>query len=348
MSSFEAASPELAQIIKATASTDDALRAKALTQFFDVIGPTIRQGVMVGDITGGIFSEITLPAGVTPEFPIDPIAPGTENEFRAYTNPGMGHIPERTAFGDRVIIPTIDVANSVSWPLKYAREARWDVISRYMEAFMAGFVQNKNDNCWHTILKAGADRGMTVYDLAAKQGQFTRRLFSMIDCTMKRNGGGNSASLKRGRATNVYMGCEAIQEILNWNVDQVPDGVRERLYSEQAGDNTMLDILGVKIHELYELGEDQQYQKYFTDVLGASLVPSAANSGPTGHGADDKELIVALDLANRDSFVLANTQPLEVHSDDLVLKRNQMGGVFGFMGYGILVADSRRVLLGSA
>lgn len=343
MSVFEPASPELAKLIQATAHADEVVRTKAITQFFDVIGPTIRQGVHVGDITGGIFSEMTLPPGVTPEFPIDPIKPGTENEFRAYTNPGMGHIPERTAFGDKVIIPVIEVANSISWSLKYAREARWDVISRYMETFAAGFVQKKNDDCWHTILRACADRGMTIFDLAAQQGQFTKRLFSMTDCAMKRNGGGNSASLKRGRATNIYLSCEGIQEILNWNVDQVPDGVRERMYSMSGQDNTVMDILGVKLHELYELGEGQQYQKYYTDVLNAGLVPSAGNSGPTGHGADDTELAIALDLANRDSFVLANTQPLEVH-EDVHLHRNQMGGVYGFMGYGVLVADSRRCL----
>lgn len=343
MSVFNPASPELSSLIKATASQDDVVRTKALTQFFDVIGPTIRKGVVVGDITGGIFSEITLPPGVTPEFPLDPVRPGTENEYRAYTNPGMGHIPERTFFGDKIILPTIDVANSISWPLKYAREARWDIISRAMEVFAAGFVQQKNDNCWHTILKACADRGMTIYDLAANKGQFTKRLFSMVDVAMKRNGGGNSASLKRGKATNVYLSCEAIQEILNWNVDQIPDSVRAQFYNMSAGDSTTMDILGVKLHELFELGEGQAYQQYYVNTVGGSLVPSAGNSGPTGHGHDDVELGIALDLVNKDSFVLANTQPLEVH-EDTYLHRTQMGGVYGFMGYGIGCLDSRRVL----
>jgi hypothetical protein len=340
MSVFQAASPKLANMLKATASTDEVIRSKALTEFYDVLGPLIRDGVQVGDITGGIFTEVNLPPGVTPEFRLSPIRPGTENEYRAYTNPGMGHIPERTFFGDKIILPTIDVTNSQSWPLKYAREARWDVVAKALEVFMAGFVYKKNDDCWHTILKAAADRGMTLYDAAAQSGQFTKRLFSQVDIAMKRNGGGNSASLRRGKATNIYVSPEAIQEVLNWNVDQIPDVVRAQFYSMSGSDNPTMDILGVKLHELYELGAGQVYQTYYTSTLGANLVPIIADGV---HAVADVELGIAVDLMNRDSFILANTHPLEVHEDPY-LHRAQMGGVYGFSSYGIGCLDSRRLL----
>ena len=337
-------SDEAANLLKATASADDVIRAKAISQFFDVIGVPIREAITDGDITGGIFSEFTLPPGVTPEFVLDPVRPGTENDYRAYTNPGIGTVPQRTAAGGKIILPTIDVMNSVDWPLKYSREARWDVVSRMMDVFVAGFVKKKNDDCWHTILKAAADRGMTIYDAAASAGQFTKRLFSMTKCAMARNGGGNAASTKRGRATNLWISCEAIQEILNWNVDQIPEAVRTQFYTMNTNDMVQMDVMGVKLHEMYELGVGQEYQDYYVNTLSASLVPDATNSGPAGHTTgDDEELGICLDLANRDSFVLANTMPLEIHEDPY-LHRTQQAGVYGFAGWGVGVLDSRRVL----
>lgn len=331
------------KFLKATASNDEVTRSKAVTQFLSVVGLPIREATLDGDTTAGIFNTVSLEPGVTPEFPLDPITPGTENEFRAYTNPGIGYIPERTISGNKIILSTIGITNSIDWPLKYAREARWDVISRAMEVFAAGFVKKRNDDSWHTILAAAVDRGMTIYDLAANAGQFTKRLFSLLKCAMARNSGGNSASMKRGKATDVWVSCEAIQEILNWDLSQIPDPVRAQFYNMSASENTTMDICGVKIHEMYELGIGQEYQDYYVNTLGGQLVPAAGSGGPTGHTDADVELGICLDLMNRDSFVFAQTQPLELFEDGN-LHRAQKGGWYGWEEYGIGVLDSRRVL----
>lgn len=332
-------------LLKASASKDEVTRVKAVTQFLNIVELPIRQGTVDGDNTQGIFRNVTLEPGVTPEFPLDPVRPGTENEFRAYTHTGSGtgFLPQRTLSGDKVLLPKIKTANSIDWPLDYAREARWDIVSRAMEVFMAGFTKKRNDDAWHTILKAVSDRGMTIFDKGANQGQFTKRLFSMVKCAMTRNAGGNSASLKRGKATDMWVSCEAIQEILNWNLEQIPDSVRAQFYAMQVGENTVMDICGLRLHEMFELGVGQEYQTYYTSTLGASLVPSTANSGPVGHSDDDVELGVCLDLLNDDSFVMASTQPLEVYEDPY-LHRAGLAGMYGWEGYALLVADSRRAL----
>lgn len=329
---------ELNGALRATAAVDPIVRTKAVTQFLNAIGLPVRQGVMDGDNTSGIFSTEVLPPGVSAEYPVDFVTPGSEGEFRAFTNPGKGRVPGLVVSGDKLTLPDIGNILRVEYDINYARNARWNILARLTEVFMAGFVKKRNDDAWHTLLAAAADRGVTVFDVAANQGQFTKKLFSLTKCSMARNSGGNSSSLKKGRLTDIYLSCEGIEEILNWNLDQVPDSVRAQLYSMSGGENTTLDILGVRLHEMYELGEDQEYQDYYVDRLGGDLVPSGS-----GHGHADVELAIALDLVNRDSFVMAFTQALEVFEDP-ALHAQQKGGFYGWERYAIGVLDSRRIL----
>jgi hypothetical protein len=329
------------EVLKATAASDPVVRAKAITEFFTAVQLPVRQAIFDGDNTSDIFTVTTLPPGVSPEIPVDIIAPGTEGDYRAFTNPGKGYIPAVMSAGDKFTLATIGDANAVEWDLEHARNARWDIIGRYMEALVAGFVKKQNDNCWHTLLAGVADRGLTVYDAGASVGQFTKKLFSLARCAFARNAGGNQTSLKKGRMTDIYLSCEGIEEILNWNLDQVPDAVRSQLYSMSGGDNTTLDILKVKLHEMYELGVGQEYQTYYTSTLAASLVPIIGST----HTVADIELAVALDLATRDSFVLLETQALELFQDGAegsALHRQQKGGAYGWRRYGCGVLDTRR------
>lgn len=316
---------------RATASTDPVVRAKAVTQFLDAIELPIRQGVMDGENTAGIFNVTQIPAGTTPEFPMDFVEPGAEGQFVAWTNPGKGYIPAIAISGNKIVGQVVGSTFAVEYDLEYARNARWDILRRLTEVFMASFVKKRNDDGWHTLLAAAANRGMVVYDPAASAGVFTKKLFSLLRCSMARNGGGNQTSLKKARATDVYISCEGVEEILNWDLSQVPDAVRTQLYAMSNGTDTVVDILKTRVHEMYELGVGQEYQTYYTDKLGGSLETS------------DTELGIALDLMNRDSFIFAFTQPLEVY-EDANLHRSQMGGWYGWERYSVLALDNRRIL----
>jgi len=328
---FSEISEETKEVLKSTASRDEAVRAKAITQFLEAVELPIRQGVMDGENTGGIFNVTQIPAGTTPEFPIDFVEPGTEGQFLAWTNPGKGYIPAIAINGSKIVGQIIGSTFAVEYDLEYARNARWDILARLSEVFMASFVKKRNDDGWHTLLAAAAGRGMLVYDPAASAGSFSKKLFSLLRCSMARNGGGNQTSLKKSRATDVYISCEGVEEILNWDLSQVPDSVRAQLYNMSNGQDTVVDILKTRVHEMYELGVGQEYQTYYSTNLGGSLESS------------DTELGIALDLANRDSFIFAFTQPLEVYEDP-ALHRSQMGGWYGWERYSVLVLDNRRIL----
>ena len=292
----------------------------------------LRKGVMSGDILDGIFEPIRLAPGATSEFPLDFLAPGTEKEFVAYTIPNHGRIPERHVEGDYVMVPTYDVGASIDWLLKYARDARWDVVGRAMDVLQGSFVKKMNDDGWHTLISAGADRNVMIYDADAAAGQFSKRLVSLLKVVMRRNGGGNSTSINRGELTDLYLSPEGIEDIRNGAVDEVDPVTRRELIVSDGG--LLTRIFNVNLHTLDELGVSQEYQNFYTNDLSGTFPGTKT------------ELVVGLDLRNRDSFVMPVRAPVEVFEDD-TLHRQRRAGLYGWAEHGFAALDTRRVLLGA-
>ena len=230
------------------------------------------------------------------------------------------------------MVPTYSISASIDWLLRYAREARWDVVGRAMQVLEASFVKKMNDDGWHTVLAAGVDRNIMVYDADATAGQFTKRLVSLMKTVMRRNGGGNTGSLVRGKLTDMYLSPEALEDIRNWQVDQIDEITRREIFT--AADGGITRLFQVNLHDIDELGESQEYQNFLTSQLSGSLQGS------------DVELVVGLDLGNRDSFIMPVKQEVQIFEDD-ALHRHQKAGLYGWAELGFAVLDNRRVLLGS-
>ena len=327
-------STELTDLLKRSGSANKTESLDANREFAKALELPLRQGILNGDILNGIFEPIKLDQSATPEFPLDFLAPGTEKDFVAYTIPNHGYIPERHVEGDYVMVPTFDIGASIDYLLKYARDARWDVVGRAMEVLEAQFVKKMNDDGWHTLLAAGVDRNVVVFDSDAGAGQFTKRLVSLMKTVMRRNGGGNSASNNRGILTDLYVSPEAMEDIRNWGIDQVDEITRREIYTASDGSGSMNRIYGINLHDLDELGEGQEYQEFYDNVLGGSL--------PGG----DAEIVVGLDLRKRDSFIMPVRQEVQIFEDD-TLHRQKRAGFYGWAEQGFAVLDNRRVLLGS-
>ncbi len=323
---------ELTDLLVRSGSSNRETSLAANAEFAKALELPLRQAILNGDILNGIFEPVQLAQSATPEFPLDFLAPGTEKDYVAYTIPNHGYIPERHVEGDYVMVPTYDIGSSIDYLLKYARDARWDVVGRAMEVLEASFVKKMNDDGWHTLLAAGVDRNIVVYDSDANASQFTKRLVSLMKTVMRRNGGGNSASNNRGMLTDLYVSPEAMEDIRNWGIDQVDETTRREIYT--AGDGSLNRIFGVNLHDLDELGVGQQYQLFYSDTLAASL--------PSG----DTEIVVGLDLRKRDSFIMPVRQEVQIFEDD-TLHRQKRAGFYGWAELGFAVLDNRRVLVGS-
>jgi hypothetical protein len=324
--------PAIIDMIIRSGDMDTSIAFPAQHELAQALQMPLRQGVLVGDVVTGIFEALPMAPGTAVEFPLDLLAPGEEDQFVAYTNPGNGRIPERQVEGDYVQVPTYGIAAAIDWLLRYAREARWDIIARAMQVLEASFVKKINDDGWHTLLTAGADRNILVFDADATAGQFTKRLISLMKTVMVRNGGGNTASVRRSKLTDAYMSPEGIEDIRGWGVDQLDEISRREVYV--APDGTIGRIFSVNLHDLVEFGELQEYQTFFTGTLGGSLA--------TG----DLELVVGLDMVNNDSFLMPIKQEVSIFEDP-ALHRQQRAGFYGWAELGFCALDNRRILLGS-
>jgi hypothetical protein len=328
-------SPEFVELLKKSGSNNRAEAELANYEIARALEMPLRQGMLTGDIAQNIFERMVMAPGSSTEFPLDLLSPGEENDFVAYVAPSHGRVPERTVEGDYVMIPTYTIRNSIDWLLRYAREARYDIVARATQVFEAGFVKKINDDCWHTILAAGVDRNILVYDNDAAAGQFTKRLVSLLKIVMRRNAGGNSASLKRGQLTDVYLSPEGVEDMRNWGIDQIDETTRREIYVANDSAGSVSRVFGVNLHAIDELGEGQEYQNYYSTNLSGTLGPSS-----------DVELVVGLDLSSNDSFIMPIREELNVH-DDPTLHRQGRAGIYGQMELGCGVLDNRRVILGS-
>jgi hypothetical protein len=324
--------PEMHELLRRSGSLNKSESLAATAELAKALQLPLRQGVLVGDILGTIFESVQMAPGATTEWPLDFLTPGTEKDFVAYTIPNHGRIPERHIEGDYVQIPTYDIGAAIDWLLKYARDARWDIVGRAMEVMRTQFVKKLNDDGWHTLLGAAVDRNIVVFDSDAPAGGFTKRLISLMKLVVRRNGGGNSTSTNRGQLTDVYLSPEAIEDIRNWNMDEVDEVTRRELIMSEGG--LMTRIFQVNLHDLDELGEGQEYQTFYTSELGGNL--------PTG----DVEVVVGLDLRTNDSFVSPVREAVQVFEDDS-LHRQKRAGLYGWAEQGFAALDNRRVLLGS-
>ena len=330
---------QITDLLRKTGSSDKREAIEAQRVFAQELETPLREGVLTGDILQGIYEPIPIEPGSNTEFPIDLYRPDNAHEFTAYVIPNEGRIPHRLVEGDYVTVPTYDIGSGIDYLLRYAREARWDVVSRVLEVLEAGFTKKMNDDGWHTLLAAGFDRNVVVSDANATQGQFTKRLVSLMKLVMRRNAGGNSASMNRGRLTHLYVSPEAVEDMRNWGIDQVDERTRREIYVSEDGE--FQRVFGVNIVDLDELGENQEYQDYYENVI----VPNGGGAGD-GMASSDVEIAVGLDLSKNDSFVMPIKEQVNVHEDDTA-HRSNMASFYarGNVGFGVL--NSTRVLVGS-
>jgi hypothetical protein len=319
---------------KEAVSPEVATASAANKQIAQAIQLPLRETLLSGDILGNIFEPMDFSNNPRVEFPLDLLTPGQEREYYAYVIPNEGRIPERRVEGDYLMVPTFPIGNSIGCTLRFLRDANWPVIQRMIEILEAGFRKKLNDDGWQTILAAATDRNMIINDPNASAGQFTPRLVALLATFMRRNGGGNSTTLGRSKLTDLYLSPEGLMDVRAWTLDLVPDQFRAAIFNQNDTDPDSMTLWGVKIHALDELGEGQEYQRYYANTLNGTMA------------ASDVEIAIGLDLQRRDSFVHPIREQLAIYEDNTVFRRG-IFELFGSLEGGFAVLDSRRTLLAS-
>ncbi len=323
--------PENIALLRATASDNFEQAIAAQRALAAALSEPLRKGIFDEDNLGGIFTRQVLAPGAQANYQLDFVRPGEEDiNFTALTLPKQGRVPERHVEGDELWVPTFRIANAIDWDLRYARDARWDIVGRALDVYRMGFTRKINEDGWHTLLAAADARGLVVNDSLAQNGQFTKELISKMITAMTRNAGGNGNA---GRLTDVYLSMEAVEDVRGWDISEIDDVTRREILTS-AGKSVMV-LYGVRLHPMTEFGVGQEYQLYLSNVLGRSV---------TGVDAGDQEFVVGLDLSTNDSFVQPVRQELQTFEDP-ALHRQQRAGIYGWMEHGFAVLDNRRLLL---
>jgi len=331
---------KLAKAMRLCADADDSIRSQAQKAFAAELTAPIRKAIFDEDTTAGIFERDVLAPGATPNYPMDFVKPGDEDEFVAFTLPKTGKIPERHVEGDELWVPTFRVGNAIDWDIRYMQHARFDVVRRAIEVYKAGYVRKNNSDAWRTILSAASDRGMIVAASGAApftgnaslavpstDGVFTKELIARARTAMTRGAGGNGNA---GKLTDVYLSMEAMEDVRAWGTSEVDEFTRREII--KSGDSQLAEVYGVVLHPMTEFGEGQEYQNYLTNTLGATLPDRTL------------EWAIGLDLSTMDSFVSPVAQELMTFEDPALYRRQKMG-IFGWLEHGYAVLDARRVLL---
>lgn len=322
---------EMKQLLVDLSSHDQDVIRVAGTNLAIALTLPLRKGLLPGPILDNIFERMNFDKHNNPRLPLDFVAPGTENEFIAWTHPGHGSIPRKIVESTYVTLSTYRTVASIDWRYEYMRDTNWDVMGRAREVMAAQFIKKQNDDAWQTILASAVDRNIIVYDSDAAAGQFTKRVLTLGKTYMRRNGGGNSTSLNRTILTDLYMSPENMDDMVNWNVDQISDITRDRMFS--MPDGAPSEIYQVRIHDFDEFGVGQEYQNYTADILGATLPGSTT------------EFMVGLSQTpGISSFIMPVVEDVTIFFDD----RNHREGTVGFYGWGEwgwAVLDNRKVLL---
>jgi hypothetical protein len=328
--------PEMDAFLRKAGSERREVSLAATHELATALEIPLREGVLFGNILDGVYQPVNFPPGTVIEFPLDFLAPGTEKNFVAYTIPNHGRIPERHVEGDIITVSTYEIGASIDFLLKYARDARWDIVGRAMQVMESQFVKKLNDDGFHTLLGAATDRNTVVFDSAAAPGTFTKRLISLMQQVMRRSYGGNSTSINRGRLTDVFLSPESLEDIRNWSFAEIDEVTRREIFTAQDG--TLNRIFGINLHDLDELGYLQQYQNYFLNDLGGTLA------------AGDQELVLGLDLSGgpgaNGTFMMPIREQLQIFEDDNMHRQRRMGW-YGWQEQGFTILDNRRVILAS-
>lgn len=326
--------PRQAALLRLTASSNRDVAMLAQRAMAQALDAPLRQGIFDEDNLGGIYRREVLAPGATPNYPLDFVRPGTEDlDFTAVTLPKQGRVPERRVEGDELWVPTFQIANSIDWDLKYARDARFDVVGRALRVYQMGYTRKINEDGWHTLLAAADARGLVVNDSVAAPGQFTKELVAKLQTAMTRNAGGNGQA---GKLTDLYVSLEAVEDIRAYDLSEIDDVTRKEILNSTP--DGLARFYGTTLHFMTELGVGQEYQLYLTAVLGRAV---------TAVDPTDEEFVIGLDLSTNDSFMQPIRQELQTFEAGPEMHRQQRAGVYGWMEHGFAVLDNRRVILGT-
>lgn len=296
------------ELLRATASkTVEGMEARKA--FAAQLAAPLRQTRDKVSTVRAIYTVDVLEPGADSRYPVD------MNDITAFVMPKEGAVPQNVVASDEIWVPTFEVSSSVYWKLRYARDARWDVVARAKHKLAQSIVKIEEENGWHVLL-AGADTANRKNNVTGSG--YVKELLSEQGVKMQRAG---------SKLTDVYLSPEAFADIRSWTDTQVDEATRREIFI-QGG---LANIYGTTLHVMEEFGNGQEYNKYFCN--------SCSTNGLT---EGEVEIQIGLDLSTNDAFYMPMREEVVTYDDPTAIKELEQG-VIAVEDLGFAVVDTRRI-----
>ena len=305
------------------------------------------------DRIDSFFETIPIKESELPEFPLDLVvnhATINENHSFVYRVANGREYVETRIGGDYLEVNLYDVASSVSW--RYGNclvedkneengikeisiaEAKYEnkKILNPFKILEDGYVRKIIDDQFSVLVSAGFDRNMVVID--SDNNGIKPRINSLMKTVMRRNGGGNSTSVRRGKMTDLLVPEELVRDYQLTDTEEKDETLRRQIYIDSNG--YLGRYYGVNIHPRKELNLDGEF--------AIKYLPFWTNSEWT-FPKGKTHLVIGLDLS-KNSFVMPVRDYIIEKDNRVETKMRKEIGYIMMAKQGIACLDNKTVLLG--
>lgn len=337
--------PEQVELIKAIGSKNRVESIQAQDALAVFLRGVVQEVLQQASTVAGIYADEPFNEDDSPSFPLDPYFDHQELGYVTVWSQTMaGGLPasQDVSTIQELKFQTYKLDSAISMDRKYARKARLEVISRYIQRMIQEILVKQERNGWAVILKALAEasttttknlgRGLGYTDgnsttygssalkhvvRSASTSVLTVDDFNSLLIRAKRinaswAGGTASQPYSRG-VTDLYVSPEVKGDIRKFaynpiSTDAAPVGGTDAIGLDDMTRREIFNsagmdaIFGINVVDMNEFGVGQKYNKIFDHFAGATTYTNITGGLATAFTEASDEILVGVDNT-RDAFV---------------------------------------------
>lgn len=350
---------EQIELLKAMASPDRDVAAKAQQSFAAAMGPVISQVLNMSAASKLFFTDWPYDEDDAPTFPLDQYY-GTAVDHVTIWQQSIAGGAGTSLLGQMKEMPLATYRLDTAWAFltKNLQRGRLPSVALGLNRATQELVAKHERNAWTVVTKALAEattNGTKHVISAGTANQLKLDDFNNLITLGKRintafNGGTPATTIGRG-LTHMVLSPERMEDVRAFVYQPMntvgapaandaggialPDNIREEIY-RAAGNPS---VYGINLVELLEFGDGQRYNQLFATF--------AAANGITFNGATD-DLVLGIDASRgallRPVAMQGGSTEVAVEPDDQFSRRSGKVGFFAYIECGAVCIDSRALV----
>ncbi len=352
--------PKQMELLAAMGSKNKLVAAEAQEIFAAFLGPVVQEVLLSEGTSNLIYNTVTFNEDDSPSFPMDLFRGEGEDFVTVWSQELDGGLQTSEVTGSGEFkLTTLRLDTAISLNKKWARKSRLDVVSKAINRMTNTLLVKQEGYAWVVLLKALAEastNGAGHVITSATQNSFVPADISTLLTKIRRFNTSYSRNTASGnfKLTDLFVSPEIKGQVRGFAYNPVntvgsqstgpiavPEGTRQAIYNSAGAE----EIFGVKLLDLVELGVNAKYNELFQTVAVGNIAHSSQ-----AFDATDDELLIGLDLTNRDGFVRGVARDADygpsitVNVDDQWVTREGKMGWYTGVDEGHVVLDPRPIV----